>query len=75
MQTALFYLPSKRTACYTDNSDNFLFTENLHHTVSSYSYIYIYLCVHATYVFLNIVYPFARYIANMLGENAPHFLN
>ncbi len=33
-------LLSGRTACYTDGRDNFLLTENLERTVSSYFYIY-----------------------------------
>ncbi len=41
MQTPLFCLPSKQTACHPDNSDNFLLIENLLHTVSSYLYIYV----------------------------------
>ncbi len=37
-----FILPARgRTACYTDNGDNFSFAENLDLTVCRYSYIYI----------------------------------
>ncbi len=62
METLLFCLPrNNRTACYTDNSDNFSLTGKLDHTVSRYSYIYLWEAILQPYLAAVTATEFSRY--------------